>query len=397
MLYDVTIVGGGIVGAATAWQLKQQYPTKKILLLEKEQQPALHQTGRNSGVIHAGVYYAPGSLKAEYCRQGVQETLAFCQQYDISYEQCGKLLVATNDAEQQRLEALYHRCEQNQLQPQRLSQAELSVKEPNINGKEAIFVKQTGIVDYAQITQTMLNLFEQAGGKVMYAQEVKSLRESPVHIDVATEDNRFNTRLLVACSGLMADRLISMLGVVPDFQIIPFRGEYFRLPEKYNDIVQHLIYPIPDPDFPFLGVHLTRMIDGSVTVGPNAVLAFKREGYNKTDFSLKDMQQMLSFSGFWPLVKANANSGLQEFKNSCYKSGYLQLVRKYCPKIQLQDLQPYPSGVRAQAVTQNGELIHDFKFVETEHSLHVGNAPSPAATSAIPIAKAIVDKLRHKL
>lgn len=397
MLYDVTIIGGGIVGAATAWQLKQQYPTKKILLLEKEQQPALHQTGRNSGVIHAGVYYAPGSLKAEYCRQGVEETIAFCEQNNIAYQQCGKLLVATNEVEQKRLEALYQRCEQNQLQPQLLSQAQLILKEPNIQGREAIFVKQTGIVDYSLVTKAMLEQFSKAGGHVMYGQQVTSLRESPVHIDVATQDNRFNTRLMVACAGLMADRLISMLGIEPDFQIIPFRGEYFRLPEKYNDIVKHLIYPIPDPELPFLGVHLTRMIDGSVTVGPNAVLAFKREGYNKTDFSLKDMQQMLSFSGFWPLIKANANSGLQEFKNSCYKAGYLELVRKYCPRIQLQDLQSYPSGVRAQAVSKQGELIHDFKFVETEHSLHVGNAPSPAATSAIPIAKAIMEKLRHKL
>jgi L-2-hydroxyglutarate oxidase len=395
--FDLIIIGAGIIGAATAWQLKLQYPAKTILLLEKEAKAALHQTGRNSGVVHAGVYYPPASLKAQFCKQGLAATKQFCQDYELPYLQTGKLLVATNDMELQRMESLYVRCEQNQLKPQLMDKRQLSVCEANISGEGAILVKQTAITNYTKITNTMLSLFSGAGGQVVFSQSVNALHESDEGIVVSTSQNQYKARHLVNCGGLMTDRLSKMLGLEIDFQILPFRGEYFKLPAKYNEIVRHLIYPIPDPELPFLGVHLTRMIDGSVTVGPNAVLAMAREGYGKFDFKVTDIAEMLAFRGFWPLIGNQATYALQELRNSCFKTAYLAQVQKYCPQITAADLLPHPSGIRAQAVTMQGELIHDFKFLESEHSLHVGNAPSPAATSAIPIALHLIDKIREKL
>ncbi len=392
---DICIIGGGIIGAATALKLIQSNPQKRILLLEKEPSPARHQTGRNSGVIHAGVYYPPGSLKAQYCREGLQKTIAYCKQYKLPFEQCGKLLVATNDLEMERMQGLYQRCQENQLQPELLDAKQLSKKEPNITGLGAIWVKDTGIVDYVELTEHMLSLFHSLGGEVLFSSKVLDLKESEQDITITTADGNYKTGFLVNCAGLQSDRLTKMLGLEMDFEIIPFRGEYYLLAEKHNQVVNHLIYPIPDPDLPFLGVHLTRMIDGTVTVGPNAVLAMGREAYNKTDVDIADVAQMMMFSGMWPMLKNNLKSGLNELKNSFFKSGYLSLVQKYCPSIQQSDLLPYPSGIRAQAVSKNGDLIHDFKFVESPRSLHVGNAPSPAATSAMPIADAIYDKCKN--
>jgi (S)-2-hydroxyglutarate dehydrogenase len=395
--FDLIIIGAGIIGAATAWQLKLQYPAKTILLLEKEAKAALHQTGRNSGVVHAGVYYPPSSLKAQFCKQGLAATQQFCQDYKLPYQQTGKLLVATNALELQRMEALYLRCEQNQLKPQLMDENQLRQCEPNISGEGAILVKDTAITNYTAITTTMLSLFADGGGQIAFAQSVQALDESDQGIVVSTPDRKYKTKQLINCAGLMTDKLSKMIGLEVDFQILPFRGEYFKLPPKYNEIVRHLIYPIPDPELPFLGVHLTRMIDGSVTVGPNAVLAMAREGYGKFDFNLGDVRDMLGFSGFWPLLGKQATYALQELKNSWFKRAYLAQVQKYCPQIVAADLLPHPSGIRAQAVTMQGELIHDFKFLETEHSLHVGNAPSPAATSAIPIALHLINKIREKL
>ena len=395
--FDVVIVGAGIVGAATAWQLIQNYPNKKILLLEKESAPALHQTGRNSGVIHAGVYYPPGSFKAKFCKQGLADTIAFCQQYKLPYLQCGKLLVACNDSELTRMEGLYQRSIENNLSPQRLDESNLRKVEPNIRGLGGILIKDTGITDYNAITQTMLGLFAGQGGTIEYGQQVTALEENESGVKVNTQLDSYSAKLMVNCAGLQADRLIKLMGIDTDFQIVPFRGEYFKLPAKYNNIVKHLIYPIPDPSLPFLGVHLTRMIDGSVTVGPNAVLALGREAYNKSQLSFGDMYELLKFKGALPLFMKHGKSGISEMKNSWLKTGYLKRVQRYCPQLELEDLLSYPSGIRAQAVSSSGELIHDFKFVETEHSMHVGNAPSPAATSAIPIAKSIVSSLEDKL
>jgi len=391
-IYDFIIVGGGIVGVSTALTLIKQNPSKKILLLEKEKSFAHHQTGHNSGVIHAGVYYEPGSLKAEFCREGLKETIAFCNTHGIPYEQCGKLLVATNDIELQRMDKLFERCKANNIEAEILNQEKLHEIEPNVFGIGAILVKSTGIVDYTLITKKMSEQFESLGGEFLLNSKVTNLDENKERIQVITSNETLNSKYLICCAGLMADRVAKLLNIKINFQIIPFRGEYFRLKEKHNSLVKHLIYPIPDPDLPFLGVHLTKMIDGTITVGPNAVLGFKREGYGMFNFSLRDTIQFLFFKGFYQVVKKNLKSGLYEMKNSIFKRGYLKEVQKYSPQIKLNDLAPYPAGIRAQAVLEDGTLVHDFLFAESERSIHVCNAPSPAATSAIPIGKYITEK-----
>ena len=395
--YDLIIIGGGIVGAASALKIMQAKPGLKILLLEKESEPARHQTGRNSGVIHAGVYYAPGSLKARYCREGLERTIAWCQQFNLPYHQCGKLIVATNSLEEQRMQALYQRCEQNNLQPQVLTQQQLRQKESAIAGVGAIYVKQTGITDYKRITQHFMHLFEQAGGEVRYNSPAVKLAETAQRVVVKTTNTELFCEQVLNCAGVYSDELIRQLIPDIDWRIIPFKGEYFRLPDKYNEIVQHLIYPVPDPELPFLGVHLTLMIGGFVTVGPNAVLAMGKEAYNKTELQLNELLDMIRYPGFRKVVRNNWRSGIEEFRNSFNKRAYLSQVQKYCPQIAIEDLLPYPPGIRAQAVSDTGELIHDFRFAETGRSLHVGNAPSPAATSAMPIADAIFEKLKDKL
>lgn len=393
MSYDFIVIGAGIVGIATAWKLQQEFPGRTVLVLEKESRPACHQTGRNSGVIHAGVYYAPGSLKARFCREGNVATKAFCREHGIKFEECGKLLVATSEPELTRMEGLISRSRENQIPIEVLTAGELREAEPNITGLGAVLVPSTGIVSYSAIAVKMVELVMQGGGEVRLNSEVTGIKEQAESITVQTSAGSFNGRFLVACAGVMADRLVRMLGIEPEFMIVPFRGDYFLLGAEHNNIVNHLIYPIPDPELPFLGVHLTRMIDGSVTVGPNAVLAFKREGYGRLDFSLRDSLEMLTYPGLLRVLQKNFRVSLVELKNSLDKSGYLQLVRKYCPRLTLADLHDYPAGIRAQAVTREGELVHDFLFVNTRRALFVCNAPSPAATSAIPISGHIVEKV----
>ena len=394
--YDIVLIGGGIVGVSTAWKLKQYYPDATILLIEKESSLSKHQTGHNSGVIHAGVYYNPGSLKAELCKRGAVQTLAFCREHNLPYEQCGKLLVATNMVEYDRMTALESRCIQNGIEIERLSETELKKREPNIKGMAALLVPATGITDYKKITLKMAELFISLGGVIKVGFEAKALRETPTGIQIRIGAKTINAKYIVACGGLMADRLAKMMNIDIDFQIVPFRGEYYQLPPKYNRIVTHLIYPIPDPDLPFLGVHLTRMIDGSVTVGPNAVLGWKREGYGRLNLDLKDSLEMIKFPGFWKVLTNNIKSGLCEIRDSFHKPGYLNRVRKYCPILTISDLYHYPAGIRAQAVKKDGSLVHDFLFAESERSLHVCNAPSPAATSAIPIGEYLCRKVADK-
>jgi L-2-hydroxyglutarate oxidase len=396
MLYDVVIIGGGIVGISTAWQLQNRFPHKHIMVLEKEHRPAMHQTGHNSGVIHAGVYYQPGSLKADFCKRGANQTISFCKEHDLPYQQCGKLLVATNRLEHERMAALEARCIKNGIDVQRLSPEELQEREPAVSGVGALFVPATGITDYPKITGKLTSLLIQGGGAICFDAEVKAIHEHSDSVDILLEHQTVKSRYVIACGGLMADRLARMMHLDIDFCIIPFRGEYYQLPAKYNDTFKHLIYPIPDPEMPFLGVHLTRMIDGSVTVGPNAVLGWKREGYGNLNLGLKDSFDMLTFPGFWKVMGKNFISGMREFKDSLYKSGYLERVRKYCPSLAKQDLLPYPAGIRAQAVKKDGSLVHDFLFAESRRSLHVCNAPSPAATSAIPIADYLCRKVVDK-
>ncbi|MFC3853807.1 L-2-hydroxyglutarate oxidase [Salinispirillum marinum] len=393
-MYDVIIIGGGILGLSTAMQWQAEFPDHRLLLLEKEPRPAQHQTGHNSGVIHAGVYYTPGSLKARFCVEGNKATKAFCQANDVAYDECGKLLVATNDIELTRMQALWDRTASNGVERHWVSADELKEREPNITGVGGIFVPSSGIVDYRAVAEAMARRFLAGGGTIQYQAEVTGLLESANDVVVNSTQGDFTGRYLVTCAGLMADRIVRMLGLTTTFTICPFRGEYYRLAPQHNRIVNHLIYPIPDPSMPFLGVHLTRMIDGSVTVGPNAVLAWKREGYRKTDVSLRDTFQQLAHSGVRKVLRQHLRSGLVELKNSMYKRGYLEEVRKYCPSLTLDDLTPYPAGVRAQAVSNEGKLLDDFLFMNTKRTVNVCNAPSPAATAALPIGQHIVAQLK---
>ena len=391
-MYDFVIIGGGIIGVSTALSIIKLQPKKKILLLEKEKSFALHQTGHNSGVIHAGVYYEPGSLKAKFCKQGLQQTIEFCRQNSIPYNQCGKILVATSKDEVNRMQSLYDRCQKNNIESSLLSQKELYKLEPNINGLGAILVKSTAIVNYQIITSKMAEQYESLGGEFLLKTEVKNIYESHESISIKTDNEYIKARYMINCAGLMSDRIVRMLGIKTDFRIVPFRGEYYELESKMSNIVKHLIYPIPNPELPFLGIHLTRMIGGSITVGPNAVLGFKREGYNRYNFNLKDVTEMLTFKGFYKAIFANIKPGLDELIYSLNKSSYLKQVQKYFPDIKISDLKPYPAGVRAQAVLSDGTLVHDFLFTNSKRSIHVCNAPSPAATSAMPIGAYVASK-----
>lgn len=388
---DLAVIGNGIVGAATALELQSRFPEMDIVLVDKEQDCALHQTGRNSGVVHAGVYYAPGSLKARLCKKGAALTRDFCLRHRLPYAQCGKLLVATDDLELERMEALRERCRENGIAVEPVSCSGLRKREPDIVGKGALFVPATAITDYARINRQLNALFQEQGGKILFGAEVTAIREQERSVHVEGKGLLLKTRYLIACGGLMADRLARMAGLGLAFQIIPFRGEYYRLPGRYNDLITHLIYPIPDPALPFLGVHLTRMIDGYLTVGPNAVLGWKREGYGRMNISPTDIAQMVSFPGFWRVISANLQGGLREMTDSLFKRRYLRRVQKYCPRLKVHDLLPHPAGIRAQAVMADGRLVHDFLFAETPRSLHVCNAPSPAATSALPIGEYLAD------
>ena len=394
MRYDYCVIGGGIVGLATALELLGRRPGASLVLLEKEAAVARHQTGHNSGVIHAGVYYAPGSLKAELCREGAIATKAFCREHAIRFEVCGKLLVATTAGELKRMAALEARAGENGIAVTRLSAAELRTQEPNIAGLGALKVASTGIADYPAICRKMAALVVERGGEIRLSTSVTGIRETGPGIEIDTPAGAITAEKLVACAGLQSDRLAEMAGFATDFAIVPFRGEYYVLPPEKSAIIKHLIYPLPDPALPFLGIHLTRMIDGRVTVGPNAVLGFAREGYAKGSVDLADVKTMARFPGFWRVMKKHLRTGIGEMRNSVWRSGYLAECQKYCPSLRIEDLEPYPAGIRAQAVRRSGELIHDFLMLQSPRSLHVCNAPSPAATSAIPIARMIADKLQ---
>jgi len=397
LIFDYCVVGGGIVGLATAMELLKRRPGCSLVLLEKENSLAQHQTSHNSGVIHAGVYYAPGSLKAELCRRGAQVTKSFCREHNIPYEICGKMLVATNALELERMNALFERAKKNNIDIERIDVAELKRREPHIRGAGALFVRSTGIVDYRRVAEAMGGVIQTLGGRIEFGVHVDSIRESATDVLVAAGERCWTAKQLVVCAGLQSDRLARIAGCKIDHQIVPFRGEYYRLPESKSSIVRHLIYPIPDPDLPFLGIHLTRMIDGGVTVGPNAVLGFAREGYRKFSFNLADVREYSAFPGFWKTIGRNLKSGWIEMRNSLLKRGYLKECQKYCPSLRLEDLLPEKAGIRAQAVLRDGTLVHDFLFVQTDRMLHVCNAPSPAATSAIPIGEMIADKCGERV
>jgi len=325
-------------------------------------------------------------MKAKFCRQGLAATIEFCAQNKIPFNQCGKLVVATSDLEAERLTALFRRGLENGLDLELLDESQIRRIEPYVSGYRAILVRETAIVDFARVASQMAGQFVGLGGQLSPLSEVVRLQETGDRVDIGLSDGRkLSGKFLVTCAGLMADRIVRMMDIPAEFQIIPYRGEYYRLSERLTSHFQHLIYPVPDPDLPFLGVHITRMIDGTTTVGPNAVQGWKREGYGRLNLSVRDTVAMLTFPGFWRVSAQHAGTGLREFRDSVWKRGYLERIRKYAPDIRLSDLTPYRAGVRAQAVMRDGALVDDFLFAESPRSMHVCSAPSPAATSAIPM------------
>jgi (S)-2-hydroxyglutarate dehydrogenase len=397
MSFQYCVVGGGIVGLATATNILARDPAARVLIIEKEAGFGEHQTGHNSGVIHAGIYYAPGSLKAKLCREGAEATKAFARTNNIPFEVCGKLLVATSPLEMERMEALKGRATANGIDFEEIDAARLRAIEPNIAGLGALLVPSTGIVNYRLICDALAEGLKANGARLMTGTRVTGILEDDTGVMVTTDRGEtIRAGRLVACAGLQSDRLAKLAGLHPTHQIVPFRGEYYTLPEAKSKVVRHLIYPIPDPDLPFLGIHLTRMIDGRVTVGPNAVLGFHREGYPKGSIDFGDVVQMFAFGGFWKMARRNLRSGTDEFRNSMSRRGYLEQCRKYCPSLDLSDLGQPGAGIRAQAVLADGTLVHDFLFLDSPRQLHVCNAPSPAATSAMPIAKMIVDRIERQ-
>jgi L-2-hydroxyglutarate oxidase len=393
MIHDFLVIGGGIVGLSAARALQARYPGRSLLLLEKEPGFARHQSGRNSGVIHTGVYYAPGSLKARLCKAGAEATERFCGQHGIAFERCGKLLVASHSGELPRMATLRERCTANGITTEWLDADALRRREPHIAGLGGLFVPATGTVRYGEIAHALAADIRASGGELNTGEAVQALRELPGQVVVETTAGTRQARIVVACAGLMADRVAHMVGLGADFRIVPFRGEYFRLAARLTGIVRHHIYPIPDPALPFLGVHFTRMMGGHVTVGPNAVLGFAREGYARGDISPRDLAGMLRFGGFWRMAQRHWRSAVTEQLDSWSRRRYLALCQRYAPELRLDDLEPHPSGIRAQAVMRDGSFVHDFLFREGKRSLHVCNAPSPAATSALPIGELIAQRV----
>jgi L-2-hydroxyglutarate oxidase len=391
--HDFCIIGGGIVGLATAREILRRRTGASLVLLEKEAQVAAHQTGHNSGVIHAGVYYTPGSLKARLCRAGNILTKQYCKAQGIPIEECGKLIVATTALEVSRLADLRERCKANDIAVEPVSAVDLKALEPHIAGLAGLWIPSTGIVDYGSVSRAMADEIRRQGGKIRLGVSATAIAETSDEVRIHLSDGEtLCAKQLIACAGLQADRVARAAGLKVRFRIVPFRGEYFRLRSEQSDLVRRLIYPVPNPELPFLGVHLTRMIGGYITVGPNAVLGFSREDYAHFSFRLRDMAETLAYPGFWRLAKKHWRSGFGELRTSIFKCRYLQECRKYCPELKLDDLQPHPAGIRAQVVLADGTLVHDFLFADTPRMLHVVNAPSPAATAAMPIAELIADR-----
>jgi L-2-hydroxyglutarate oxidase len=389
MIFDFCVIGGGIVGLATAVELGERVPGASILVLEKEAGIARHQTGHNSGVIHSGLYYKPGSLKADLCRRGAEATKAFCTTHAIPFDTRGKLVVATSEIELTRMKALIENGRQNRIEVEALDARELRRREPNVAGLGAIFVPSTGIVDYVRVSEVMAALVRERGGSLLFDTAVDAIREEADAVVVAAGANQWRARRLIACAGLQSDRIARLAGIAVDYQVVPFRGEYYNVAAAKRDLVHHLIYPVPDPDLPFLGIHLTPTIGGELTVGPNAVLGLSREGYARLSTDPRDVATYLRFPGFWRMALHNWRSGLSEARNSLSRKRYLVECRKYCPSLTEEDLVPREAGIRAQAILRDGTLVHDFLFFRTPRMLHVGNAASPAATAAIPIAQMI--------
>jgi (S)-2-hydroxyglutarate dehydrogenase len=392
-MYDYAIIGGGIVGLSTGMALGQKYPNSRILVLEKESKWAFHQTGNNSGVIHSGIYYKPGSFKAKFCRTGCQSMVDFCQEHNLPYEVCGKVIVATEEKELPLLENLYQRGLENGIQVAKISPEEVRDVEPHVNSIAGVRVFSTGIADYKQVCLKYAELIRGQGGDLRLNTKVLKIVDTAQGKVIETNNGTFETKFVVNCAGLHSDRVAKMSGADPQAKIVPFRGEYYELIPEKRYLVNTLIYPVPNPAFPFLGVHFTKMIDGSVHAGPNAVLSLKREGYNKTDFDLKDFVEVMTYPAFWKLAAKHADEGIKEIIRSFSKAAFVHSLQRLIPEVQMADVVPTHAGVRAQALMDDGKLVDDFLIVKGENSIHVCNAPSPAATSSIEIGKAVVEQI----
>ncbi len=388
-MYDYIIIGGGIVGLSTGYALTQYYPHAKIAVMEKERTLAHHQTGHNSGVIHSGIYYKPGSYKAKFAREGNEAMISFCKKHGISYEMCGKVIVATETKELPSMDNLYKRGLQNGLKVEKIGVEELKEIEPHVEGIGAIRVRSCGIADYKGVSQTFARLIQERGGEIHLTTKVEKINERSDGITIETNRGTFQSHFLINCAGLQSDRVAKMSGLGTEAKIVPFRGEYYELVPEKRHLVKNLIYPVPNPDFPFLGVHFTRMINGEVHAGPNAVLSFKREGYKKTDFNLKDFFEVMTYSGFWKMAMPNMKEGINEMIRSFSKQAFLRSLQRLIPELTGNDIVPTHAGVRAQALMQNGSMVDDFLINSNKRSIHILNAPSPAATASISIGRAI--------
>lgn len=388
-MFDVIIVGGGIVGLATGYQLLKLNPKIKLTILEKESEIGYHQTGHNSGVIHSGIYYKPGSLKSINCRRGKNLLLQFCDQYDIPYEMCGKVIVATRKDEINTLNMLHQRGRDNGIKGLlMLSANQLKEYEPHATGLSALFCPETGIINYLRICQKLSDIIQE-NGDIITRSKVEKIEERLDQITVITKNAEYKTRLLINCAGLFSDRLLMFTNTKRQVRIVPFRGEYYMLKKQSLHLVNNLIYPVPDSLYPFLGVHFTRTISGDVEAGPNAVLAWAREGYKKTDINLKEMWDYLSYRGFWRMAAKYWPTALGEYYRSFSKDAFVNALQKLVPEISEDDIESSPAGVRAQALGPNGTLVDDFVINNTSTMIHVVNAPSPAATSSLAIGEHI--------
>lgn len=390
MKYDYVIVGGGIVGLASAYHILKQHKGAKLAVLEKESAVAAHQTGHNSGVIHSGIYYKPGSLKAQNCIDGYNMMVDFCKEHGIKFDLCGKLIVAVDESELPELEKLYNRGHENGLTKiTYLNKEQIADYEPHLNGVKAIHVPYTGIIDYTEVCEKLAELVTQMGGEIYLNHKAEDIHVEQDDMQIITPLKTFTTSMLVNCAGLYCDKVAELAGEETDTKIIPFRGEYYMLKPEKRHLIKNLIYPVPDPNFPFLGVHFTRMIHGDVEAGPNAVFAFKREGYHKSDVDLEEMFESLAWPGFQKVAAKYWKTGIGEFYRSFSKAAFTKALQRLIPEVQEDDLIPAEAGVRAQACDRTGGLLDDFKIIERANAIHVLNAPSPAATSSLSIGKTI--------
>lgn len=390
---DIIIVGGGIVGLATAYNIVKEHPGKRIVLLEKEAELAHHQTGRNSGVLHSGIYYRPDSLRAKNCRTGKLAMEEFCREHEVAFDLCGKVIVAVDQEEIPRLENILERGQQNGVTCEMIDRERLLEIEPHVAGIQAIHVPEAGIVDYQQVCNKLAELVQAADGEVLCNARVTGISQSNGTVTVSTTAGDVEGNYLVNCTGLHSDRTTKLGGVKPENKIVPFRGEFFELKREVHDWVKGLIYPVPDPRFPFLGVHFTRVIHGGVECGPNAVLAFAREGYKKTNINIRDLAESLTYPGFLKMACKYWKTGLGEMWRSVSKGAFVKALQRLLPEIRSEHLVTAPSGVRAQLLGRDGKIVDDFVIQENDRIVNVCNAPSPAATASLNIGKLVLDRL----